>query len=54
MKEIIKKSKIKSSCLLEKLAINIIDISSKSQIAGVFNDYLINFGTNLFREIIKT
>ena len=54
MKDLIGKSKIKSTNLPRKLAINKVDVYSKPEIADPFNDFFTNIGQKLASQISKS
>ena len=54
MKDIIGKSKIKSTNLPCKLAINKVDVYNKPKIADDFNDFFTNIGQKLASQIPKS
>ena len=54
MKDIIGKSKIKSTNFPRKLTINKVDVYNKPEIADVFNDFLTNIGQKLGSQIPKS
>ena len=54
MKDIIEKSKIKSTNLPRKLTINKVDVYNKSEIADAFNDFITNIGQKLASQIPKS
>ena len=54
MKDIIRKSKIKSTNLPSKLTINKVDVSNKPEIADAFNDFFTNIGQKLASQIPKS
>ena len=54
MKDIIGKSKIKSTNLPHKLTINKVDVYNKLEIAGAFNDFFTNIGQKLASQIPKS
>ena len=56
MKDIIRKSKIKSTNLPRKLTINNADIYNKPEIADAFNDFFTNIGQKLaikYQNLLK-
>ena len=54
MKDIIGKSKIKSTNLPRKLTINKVDVYNKPKIVDAFNDFFTNIGQNLASQIPKS
>ena len=54
MKDIIEKSKIKSTNLPRKLTINKVDVYNKREIADAFNDFFTNIGQKLASQIPKS
>ena len=54
MNDIIEKSKIKSTNLPRKLAINKVNVYNKTEIADAFNDFFINIGQKLASQIPKS
>ena len=54
MKDIIGKSKIKSTNLLRKLIINKVNVYNKPEIADAFNDFFTNIGQKLASQIPKS
>ena len=54
MKDIIGKSKIKSTNLPRKLTINKVDVYNKPEIADAFNDFFTNIGQKLASQIPKS
>ena len=54
MKDIIGKSKIKSTNLPRKLAIKKVDVYNKPEIADAFNDFFTNIGQKLASQITKS
>ena len=54
MKDIIEKSKIKSTNLPRKLTINKVDVYNKPEIADAFNDFFTNIGQKLASQIPKS
>ena len=54
MKDIIGKSKIKSTNLLRKLIINKVNVYNKPEIADAFNDFFTNIGQKLASQISKS
>ena len=54
MKDIIGKSKFKSTNLPSKLTINKVDVYNKPKIADVFNDLFTNIGQKLASQIPKS
>ena len=54
MKDIIKKSKVKSTSLPRKLAINKVDVYNKPKTAGAFNDSFTNIGQKLASQVPKS
>ena len=53
MKDIIRKSKIKSTNLPRKLTINKVDVYNKPEIGDAFNDFFTNIGQKLASQIPK-
>ena len=51
MKDLIGKSKIKSTNLPRKLTINKVDVYNKPEIADAFNDFFTNIGQKLASQI---
>ena len=54
MKDIIGKSKIKSTNLPRKLTINKVNVYNRPEIAGAFNDFFTNIGQKLASQIPKS
>ena len=54
MKDIIRKSKVKSTNLPRKLTINKVDVYNKREIADAFNDFFTNIGQKLASQIPKS
>ena len=54
MKDIIGKSKIKSTNLPHKVTINKVDVYDKPEIADAFNDFFTNIGQKLASQISKS
>ena len=54
MKDIIGKSKTKSTNLTCKLTINNVDLYNKPKIADAFNDFFTNIGQKLASKILKS
>ena len=54
MKDIIRKSKVKSTNLPRKLTINKVDVYNKPEIADAFNDFFTNIGQKLANQIPKS
>ena len=54
MKDIIGKSKIKSSNLPQKLTINKVDVYDKPKISDVFNGFFTNIGQELASQMPKS
>ena len=54
MKDIIGKSKIKSTNLPHKVTINKVDVYDKPEIADAFNDFFTNIGQKLASQIPKS
>ena len=54
MKDIIRKSKVKSTNLPRKLTINKVDVYNKPEIADAFNDFFTNIGQKLASQIPKS
>ena len=54
MKDVIRKSKIKSANFPRKLTTNIVDVYNKPGIADDFNDFSTNIGQKLASQIPKS